>query len=1092
MIRLFSICWFSMVLVLAAVGQTKPETRLVDVELTVRGPDGKPAVHASVALAPRDRAYFDPKIPDIEAETDDQGVARFKTPEGVYRFFVTVRGIGSGQIGTTEFMPGRIARPYLPPLLAYGSVDGTFPVDACPSDVTIHASVTLMREEITVKPDAPGHFHIADAPDGQWRVRVTASNQQCAASEYFRLEPGQHLRDVSVLPAKPEIPSPPATSVTPAPQPAKEKQSVVWFRGTVRNESGSPITGAKVMALATFQGAIRMYQVTSQAVTDKDGHYELIGEGGLPSFSATLVASAPGYPPAWAWPAIPHGDSAKDSVPPVQDLILSSKSGKLNVTVLRDGKPVAGISVAAYLENANLRDMWAMPAGGSSKEIEDAAYPVVKTDADGFASFENLLPGRYRILATQNAVTVRNSLYGLGTLAGITAQSTGTAVRVGETTSYTMKLYEQRNAVSFHAAQPDGIPVTGTAAISFGPADAIQWSSSEQFDSSGSAKRELGHAGLWQMRVMFRDSALHTFPIQEPYYLASGYVAASPNLDSRNVPIFQGLRIEPGSAKITVQNLSGNPLRVSVQLSDGFGGDKFSGSTDERGEITFTGLTSGKKYFIRLSSTSQTDVQCIGLGKFLVRPVGRQPAVKDIDVVAADWNTPLPPPEEMRAEPGILEQMFVAQPNTQTRILMRAIPFTYVYGVLRPPKGAKDSGWGVWVDYPLQRQGVKWRGHYGTNEYLIGPFPPGEVRLNFGTNTERVVYHATVNVGSNERGPIRFDIDAEKYPSEVIGTPPDPLSSGPDTVVMGMGGISARAGGAHGLAGKVFTADGSTPALGAQVLYFQAHRTAPSLLAMTDALGNLQPRGLWYAGSTGNDKADPGTASPTVVAFLPGTCGAVVMTPSIRAGEPLRLVLPVPIAINGRVTVGGGSPFNRPGSIRVLAAFQGRGFLNPYLSVETTADVNGNFELAGLTPGDYLVQAALDDIWLSSPVALHVTNQQSRPIKLDIRAPGAPIRIELRDRSGRPAVGTTITLERLGPLATLWPREWMSDGAGSVYVPTLEAGRHTIHVPGISKPFRFKVPPLPAKPMVVRVSIDHLAAGLIKVGGAAPYDPMGP
>lgn len=1091
MIRPLSVACCLMVLVLAAASQSKPATQAVDVELAVRGPDGTPAANASVVLKARDRATFDPPVSDIEAQTDEHGIARFKTPEGVYRFFVTVHGVGTGAIGTTEFVPGRTARPTLPPLLPFGSIDGSFPVEACPGDVVVHA-VGSMGGEISVAPDAPGHFHIADAVNGQWRVRVTARDQRCAESEYFDLQPGQKLGAVIVSVAGPETPKD-----TPAPQRAfvartqiiEEKQRAVWVRGTVRDEKGAPFAGASVMALATHFGAIRMYQITSQTVSDKDGHYEIVGEG-VHLESLVLVASAPGHPPAWAWPSLPREKAANELAPPIQELVLPSKGGRLNVTVVRAGQPAVGISVAVYLENANLRDQWAK-ASGSSKGIEDAAYPVAKTDASGLASFDNLLPGRYRVLVTEKAETVRNSLYGLGTLSGATKQSDGIAVRVGETTNYRVNLYEQRNSATFRAEQQNGKPVTGTAAIAFGPAGFIQWNSSEQFDSSGSANRQFDYAGLWQLQVMFRDSALHTFPIREPYFLASGYVAASPNLDSKHVPTFHALRVEPGSARITVQGASGNPLRVSVQVADGFGSDRFSGTTDEHGEVIFTGLTTGKKYFIRLASTAQTEVKNIDLGKFLVHPAGVPQGPKDFDIGSL-YHRPMPQTSELHAEPAIMEQLFIAHPNTETRIMMRAVHLTYVYGVLKAPLDAvTQNAWTMWqLDYPLLRRGASIFSNKSTGEFVAGPFPPGDVRLKFGTDAKHL-YFATVHVGENESGPIRFDIDVQRFLTEPAEEP-NTVSTESDTVVLGMGGISVHAGGAQALNGQVFLADGHTPALGAQVLYFRAHSKIPSMLAMTDTLGHLHPRGLWDTGRSGSDRGDPGPASPMIVAFLPGACGAVVKTVVAQPREPLHLVLPSPISVSGRVTVGRRSPDERPGTIRVLAAYQGQGFLSPYLSVGTTADATGSFEFGGLTEGEYLIQAVLDDIWLSKPVTLNAAGEHSKPIALDIPGPGAPVLLHLRDRFEKPAVGTTITLERQGPLATLWPHEWISDGTGRVYIPTLEAGQHTIHISGLAKPLRLKVPLLPADPMVVRVSVDKSTANLTKVNGPAPYDPIGP
>ena len=61
-------------------------------------------------------------------------------------------------------------------------------------------------------------------------------------------------------------------------------------------------------------------------------------------------------------------------------------------------------------------------------------------------------------------------------------------------------------------------------------------------------------------------------------------------------------------------------------------------------------------------------------------------------------------------------------------------------------------------------------------------------------------------------------------------------------------------------------------------------------------------------------------------------------------------------------------------------------------NVATSAGDDGNFKLAGLTPGPYQVQAALDGIWLSKSVPLLVKNEagQLAPLHLDIGKPGVP------------------------------------------------------------------------------------------------------
>jgi hypothetical protein len=172
----------------------------------------------------------------------------------------------------------------------------------------------------------------------------------------------------------------------------------------------------------------------------------------------------------------------------------------------------------------------------------------------------------------------------------------------------------------------------------------------------------------------------------------------------------------------------------------------------------------------------------------------------------------------------------------------------------------------------------------------------------------------------------------------------------------------------------------------------------------------------------------------------------------------------MPSEIQGDVTVGGKSPAGRPGVLHVVAAYQAAKFLQPYLSLETTADSEGHFVLSGLTSGDYVVQASLDNIWLSPAVPFHMGTAKPPSFQLAIALPGAPLYLKLRDGSGKPLPGAKVTVERNGPMADLWPTSWTAGGKGLVFIPTLETGWQTIRIPGQAKVVRVKIPPAPAAP----------------------------
>jgi hypothetical protein len=86
----------------------------------------------------------------------------------------------------------------------------------------------------------------------------------------------------------------------------REKEFGVWVKGTVRDEAGRPIAGAMVYARATYHGGLRMNGLLQTAVSDAKGSYTIEGQTGLSSFSATLVASLAGRPPALSWFSLPE------------------------------------------------------------------------------------------------------------------------------------------------------------------------------------------------------------------------------------------------------------------------------------------------------------------------------------------------------------------------------------------------------------------------------------------------------------------------------------------------------------------------------------------------------------------------------------------------------------------------------------------------------------------------------------------------------------------------------------------------------------------------------------------------------------------
>jgi hypothetical protein len=1051
--------------------QTKPPS--ADVELVIRGQDLRPLADIDIVVAePFTLQHFGDLTPPLALHTDARGVVRFRYPAGVSRLSVAAPGFGYALLGRIEFAPGPTVTPALPPLVPFAHVEGTLPPQARDAGLFVHARPPMSFDKatlITVTPDANGRFAL-DLEAGEWLMsagpKTPTGGNDVLPGRLVTVQAGQVVHDLDLDPewARSLRASMAASPPPPAPAYGPGDQTIVWVRGTVRDEAGHPVPDATILARVTYYGGIRMNEEAAKAATDADGRYALEGSARLRSvlgFGATLLAIAPDRPPAWAWPEFPRvaagagPESAPLPAPPVADFVMTAQTGKLDVTLLDAGRPVSGIPISAVLETVHLRETWALPVGGEAeaKMMEDVAEPIAVTGPDGIAHFDRLLPGLYDLHAgTQEVVSRIDELQDMRE--SETASATGIPVRIGETTATQVAVFPKVYGAPFRILQADGTALSGKASLRFGRVDATSGQDSATLDASGVGLERFDGPGLWHLEAAFRATPIDRFPIEEPYSLAAGTVAVSPLLDRVFTPSLTARRIEPASAIIRVRDAAGRPLHAAVEIGKEFPGTavpnldvEAAGSTDESGDIRFAGLT----------PDDSRNVDTVG-PQTVVR--ASAPGYEKVDL--GDGEAPLPAIEKLRHRTAILAHPTVLNGSAEAVLTLRPEAVGYVYGAvhLAPGEDPATSYPTLWLDAAEELAGAVLRYQRATGQFVAGPFRPG-------------IIHLTVINGQPSSDDARMSVAAEIQPGEVTEmevTEPPRHETAEGWRSQWTGWPRAR----------VFLADGVTPALGAELLYYDPKWSVPVRRGMTDASGDAQSRAMRLSSGDPLGHLD----SRVIVARLPGTTGAAI-TPVPAAADqkspadPVRITLPPPVGAQGQVTIGGKPPADPRGTIRIRAAHQDQGALDEALSLETVADADGRFAFAGLSPGRYEVQAALDDIWLSPAASIEVRDRDLPPIILAIQSPGAPVLVHLLDQAGRPAIGAALILDQpSGPLtASLWPKQWISDGAGMIVIPTLEAGRHGLHTAGAAGAVAVDVPPLPAGAVEVTMTLGGSLAG---------------
>jgi protocatechuate 3,4-dioxygenase beta subunit len=1002
----------------------------------------------------------------VAAKTDATGLARFPWPHPV-PIFVRVPGVGYGATGLFPLRAGKTVRVPLPRLAPFGMIEGTVPAELRKPGLIAsndpYGVKNWLRCEAAV--DNDGHFVLKDVPAGGALLvaRVKGKTHPPACADVF-VDPGErfaHLAMIATSPLfEPELApqQPDEEKPVRAETEEKEPKPVLWAEGTVRDEAGQPLEGAQVFASVVEHGGNDLLEFAS-AITDSRGRWQIMGPPWpmpWPFVSrGHLLVCKFGYRYAVVPMRCPHppdaevegfaraGDKLRPSPamkPQHFEIALSAPCGGMEVLVTRDGKPLpdAMVSVAEDAPEELLLGA-ASEAGAWDDAAERILHPISMTGKDGIARFNELTPGNYAILVDDHLPDPRfiSQLWERGVggrFTGSWPPYHGIVVESGKVRRVHALVAAADYSVPLRVMNPDGKPAAGLA-ITRGFAGQV----GETTDANGFVLTHYDLAGLKEFSYTFELGATDAaFNMDreyfKPYCEIESTVTASDRLRSGPPVAITATRREnlPGSLLVQLQDREGKPAVGYVFASDNQGLER-EASSDEKGEVRFEGM---------MPQTESIGANLPGM------------KLPQFDW----WATPLPKDNELIGHWTVFPKNIDCRLGAEEAVVLRPAPAGFVRGVLRPAAGSD-----------IERYSIEDRSIPKNGEFLLGPYPQGKtvVTLYRWCSSSRRIEceHEVVEVRSDRVAHIEFD---ETKP--VIGPAAQTKSCDAGAQV-----IDAEV--------SVFLPDGHTPASGAQVALLTQSNFGPLEQGMPDASGRCTILATLpdYPWSTPNLEAnlDRMPNEPTFVAWIPGRFGpAVAPAKSADDKGKLRLVLPPSAAQRGKITIGGKELTEERGQLRVMAGREGTARLNALFSQYVSADPEGNFELPALAPGVYLVQAALDDIWLSESARIVVSADAAslKPIILNIGEPGPASTVAVVDGHGKPSPDVKVTVVRpSGPLASLlWSHAFTTDGAGVAQIPPLEAGQHIIRITGIPGESHLVVPPLSdlkAPPAALRATI---------------------
>jgi protocatechuate 3,4-dioxygenase beta subunit len=941
----------------------------------------------------------------FHGQTDANGLITTRWFAGDHQIRLLVPDQGFGATTLLPIVGGQTLRPVLPPLVPLAELSGTASVNRkAGSMIAANASdFEQMWYARYAGIDAQNHWSISDVLPGSYTVTFKEGDPDVGT--YVTVQPGDHRSGIVVGPKAAPVER----------LPFKGNAPVVT--GKVTDAAGTPIVGATVYVVYYYQAMVGAPYKKGVAVkTGDSGSYEAHApsvEG--PSIDCIRVAAVyAGYGVSERAALILSGSEPAPSIVRA-DIVLPPQNTELSIKVLQDGKPLPGAAVALYPENAaHDRDDKFLNSVDDAVNDKLCGFlnPTAVTGGDGVATFKDIFPGLWDIRAASDEASL-NSDYRSDSDESDGSYNAATAVivRAGLHNSFKIRLLRQSRNVTLRPLRPNGSLLKSQRIGLESDRGQAKYGGLlfPTLDRTGAYDVSMSSTGLWKVSPIYRDVPLDpdTMRVPEPLYAANALIAVSPSVGEP-----AALSLVPrmnGTASLRVQVLSpdGKPEPGAVKIScdpNAYYVD-MTENTNSHGTAEFNGLPSGKY-------TVSAGISGKSTGPMLI--TGDIPPV---DSLTNLWQLT---PQDVTLSSGL-----------KSAVTLHVQPVSYVRGKFPIPGSYYRT------DSDGAPQTVAVVTNPTTGEFVAGPFLPG--RVDFVVQRWN-----TPPAGPGEDSP-EWRITANASQDRVALATVETHAPDPDHLSLWMGEVYD---GNRQVAfdDPILLSDGKTPAWGARLAFFVPEQWRPIMTRRADAAGLLTDNEDSAPYGEPDVKPADSPDKPVVIAWLPGSNG-VAIVPFV-ASQKTHIVLPPPISLHGCVTVGGKPVDGIDSSFRILAAYQGRGNLNSWLSIDATAQADGTFDLAGLTPGTYIVQASRDNVW-DSPAQTIVVGEKSLPVMtLNIPSPGMAVNLTVLDKSGRPIPGAQIHLPApAGPISdTKWPNDLTTDGAGRLHIEGLDAGAQVITV----------------------------------------------